>query len=338
MDEVTQELSFVETIQKEIELTAELAKSNPLTTGLITRKLIKQCLLEASTMPTPKQLFKSLIFEGELTILMADTNVGKSIFMVQVANEIAKQGFKVLFLDLEMSDIQFFGRYSDDNKNFHAFSDNVDRATFATDYSLPENKTYDDYFIECLISSITQKPTDVVIVDNMTALSSLDTDSAKNAKPLMDRLNKIKRQYNLTLILLEHTRKTAKGVPISLNDLQGSKMKANFADAVFSIGKSETDEKLRYVKQLKARSTEIEYGLNNVIVYELVKDVSFLHFKHLRYGSEWEHIKNPTEDEREDRILKAKDLKEQGWSNVSIAKELGVSEGAVRKWLNNART
>lgn len=67
-------------------------------------------------MPVPRQLFGSLIFEGEMTIMVADTNVGKSIFAVQISNEIAKEQV-VLYLDLELSDKQFERRYSDNFEN-----------------------------------------------------------------------------------------------------------------------------------------------------------------------------------------------------------------------------
>lgn len=70
----------------------------------------------AHLMPVPRQLFGSLIFEGEMTIMVADTNVGKSIFAVQISNEIAKEQV-VLYLDLELSDKQFERRYSDNFEN-----------------------------------------------------------------------------------------------------------------------------------------------------------------------------------------------------------------------------
>jgi hypothetical protein len=41
----------------------------------------------------------------------------------------------------------------------------------------------------------------------MTKLTTSDTDGSKDAKPLMDALCDLKCKYNLTLILIEHTRK-----------------------------------------------------------------------------------------------------------------------------------
>ena len=85
----------------------------------------------------------------------------------------------------------------------------------------------------------------VVIIDNMTKIISTDTDKANIAKPLMDRLIYLKREHELTLLLLEHTRKTDMFRPISINDLQDSKMKVNFAYSVFSIGRSSQGADIR---------------------------------------------------------------------------------------------
>ena len=149
----------------------------------------------------------------------------------------------------------------------------------------------------------------------------------------MDLLCDLKFEYGLTMLLLEHTRKTDMSRPIHLNDLQGSKMKANFADAAFSIGRSAKDVNLRYVKQLKCRSSEVTYDSDNVPVYEIVQENSFLQFKFLNYDTEYNHLKQPNENDTKNRKSEAIELKKQGLSNCEIARRTGVSEGAVRKWL-----
>ena len=78
---------------------------------------------QAKTRPIPKMLFGEFWFEGELCILFADTNLGKSILAVQVGNSISKgkpildfsfEAIKqpVLYFDFELSDKQFENRYS----------------------------------------------------------------------------------------------------------------------------------------------------------------------------------------------------------------------------------
>ena len=82
---------------------------NSLEAGFFQCRTANDCIINARSQPIPKKLFQSLLFEKELTILVADTGVGKTIFAMQIANEISKTE-KVLYLDLELSDKQFQGR------------------------------------------------------------------------------------------------------------------------------------------------------------------------------------------------------------------------------------
>ena len=103
------------------------------------------------------------------------------------------------------------------------------------------------------------------------------------------------------------------GQPISLNDLQGSKMKANFADAVFMIGRSTRDKNLRYVKQVKCRSAEQEYDANNVLLYEVCKkNGNFLSFEFHNYSKESDHLQLLSDDDTAARKARARELKAGG--------------------------
>lgn len=288
---------------------------------------------DARLLSAPRKLYKntSLIFENELTILFASTGVGKTIKAVQMANEIAKTD-KVLYFDLELSDVQFRNRYSDEFVGDFQFSDNLFVVNFQRGFSLPSGVTYDDYFLESLENLITETGAKIVFVDNMTRLISADTDKAQSAKPLMDRLNELKFNYDLTMVLLEHTRKTNNTQPISVNDLQGSKFKANFADAVFCIGESAKDKNFRYIKQLKVRSAEFEFDAENVAIYEIEKTDGFLHFEFKGYSTEREHLRLITEEDRASVIEKVKEMVDLGYSQRSIADKLKLSLGVVNKY------
>lgn len=301
--------------------------------GLFRIRTANECLNEAKMQPQPRELFETLIFEGEITLLFADTNIGKSIFAVQIGNEIAKTfEEKVLYIDLELSDKQFELRYSENFNNHFIFSDRFYRIDFQRRFSIPDGKTYETFFIESLKSLIKETGAKIIFIDNMTKLVAGDTDKAQTAKPLMDRLTELKFDENLTLILLEHTRKTDESRPISLNDLQGSKMKANFADAAFSIGRSKKDKNLRYVKQLKCRSAEILYDAENVPVFEIVKENSFLKFMFRCFSNEREHLRTPNEIDRDTLIVKVKEMIQTGKPQRVIANELGISIGSVNNY------
>ncbi len=314
--------------------------SNPVTprnendfeVGFFRCRTANQCIEDARNQPVPVDLFHSLWFENELTILFADTGIGKSVFAVQMGDAIS-QSRKVLYIDLEQSDKNFHKRYSQEYKNEYVFNPNFQRVTFKSRYAIPKGITYEEYFILSLVELLKMTGAKVVIIDNMTKLISSDTDKAQNAKPLMDRLTDLKFDYGLSILCLEHTRKTNSSQPISLNDLQGSKMKSNFADAAFTIGRSNKDTKIRYVKQLKARSCEVLYDSENIIVYEFINNTNFIHFRFIEYGSEPDHLKLLDENEKSARVEQILALHSRGLSNRAIAQQLNITEGAIRKCL-----
>ena len=118
-----------------------------------------------------------------------------------------------------------------------------------------------------------------------------------------------------------------------MNDLSGSSMLMNFCDTSFSIGKSNIDKDLRYIKQLKARSTEIKFDSENVATCKIEKSEGFLKFDFIDFNTEWNHLKQETDYDKNTKIKEVMILNKQGVSNVEIAKQYGVTEGAVRKWL-----
>ncbi|RZK26161.1 MAG: AAA family ATPase [Flavobacterium sp.] len=291
-----------------------------------------QVLKDAFLTPDPIELYPPLIIQGELVILFADTGIGKTALIVQIGIHIAKSDYVVLYVDLELSDKQFEKRYRDENGVHFKFPENFFRAGYSSLRKMPE-KDYDKFFIDSLEESIKRTNATVIIIDNMTKVVAGDTDSAKNAIPIMNSLSALKFDKKLTFIILEHNKKVDDWKPISLNDLQGSKMKSNFADSVFTIGRSAKVKGIRYIKQLKVRSAELEYDSENVLICELSKDNGFLGFKEIGKGNEYDLIRTINEEDKSFNTEKILTLKEQGLSNVSIAKELGVTEGAIRKRL-----
>jgi len=305
-------------------------------------KPLNTWMSDASLIPIPKMLFSEFWFEGEVCILFADTNLGKSILAVQIGNSISKgmpiNGFKleaekqkVLYFDFELSEKQLENRYSEEYKNHYKFDENFIRSAVNrdTDIFLSEEMIY-----EALEHEILGVGAKVVIIDNITYISQ-DNEKAKFASKLMKSLKSLNKKYNLSILILAHTPKRNFTNPLSNNDLQGSKMLANFIDSSIAIGKSYLNEDLRYIKQIKSRMTEIQYNTEKICLCKISKgnSKSYLQFEFIEFDNELNHLNTTPNLEREEKILKAKQLKALGKTNIAIGEELGVSEGAIRKWL-----
>jgi hypothetical protein len=138
------------------------------------------------------------------------------------------------------------------------------------------------------------------------------------------------------MLIACHTPKRDESRPISVNDLAGSKILANFADSIFAIGKSSLDPGRRYLKQIKVRSSEKVYGTESVAVFELCKSDSkcFLGFDFIDTQPERKHLKEPSPNENAKRIQQAKDLKAQNRSIRQIANEMEISVSTAHKYVN----
>lgn len=308
------------------------------TKGLFTVKTASRWIEQAKTRPIPKMLFGEFWFEGELCILFADTNLGKSILAVQIGNSISQgepiRGYKlethkqpILYFDFELSDKQFENRYSIKFEQHYSFDINFIRVEINPDAIIPEGQTFEDYLNHSLERSILETGAKVLIIDNLTYLKN-ETEKAKDALPLMKHLKALKCKYGLSILVLAHTPKRDLSKPITRNDLQGSKMLINFCDSSFAIGESSNDKNTRYIKQIKARNTEIIYDTENVCICHIEKPYNFLQFEFLNFGTEREHLKQITESEKSELENNIKELlqAEPGLTAYAIAKRLCKDE------------
>lgn len=334
----------IEDIKTEAELLLKQGNEAKESKGLFTVKTASRWIEQAKTRPIPQMLFSEFWFEGELCILFADTNLGKSILAVQIGNSISKgeqiRGFKletpkqpILYFDFELSDKQFENRYSIKFEQHYNFDNNFIRVEINPDATIPEAQTFEDYLNHSLERSITETGAKVLIIDNLTYLKN-ETEKAKDALPLMKHLKALKNKYGLSILALAHTPKRDLSKPITRNDLQGSKMLINFCDSSFSIGESHSDKNLRYLKQIKQRNTEQIYDAENVCVCQIDKPLNFLLFEFVNFGKEWEHLKQHTEKDKENLNEKVSELKQQGRSLREIGAELGISHQQAKRILD----
>ena len=222
----------------------------------------------AKNCPVQERLFGDLWFENEIAVLFAETNAGKSILAVQIADSISSgipiepfglsaKAQIVVYFDFELSDKQFEARYSIEGKEHYMFDSKLIRVEINPDAEVPCGD-YTQYICEAIEACITEVRAKVAIIDNITYLND-ELEKAKDALPLMKMLKAIKKKHNLSFLILAHTPKRDKSRPLSKNDLQGSKMIINFVDSAFVIGESALGKDMRYIKHLKARNTSRMY-------------------------------------------------------------------------------
>jgi len=290
-------------------------------------------------------LFGEFWHEGELCFLFADTNVGKSILAVQIGDAISRgepvPGFRmrpqpqtVLYFDFELSARQFEQRYTSEANGNYRFSPNFYRVVFNPDATNARKfATYADYVNNALENVLTASGARIIIIDNISCLRT-GTEAAAGAIRLMRNLREIKNKYGLSVLVLAHTPKRNPARPVTRNDLQGSKMLINFADSAFAIGESKTHTGMRYLKQIKQRSTAETYGAANVCLCHIIKPQNFLQFQFTGPGIESTHLLPYTEEQRQNMEARILQLRQQGLSLRQIAAKTGISYSTINRTLN----
>jgi len=112
-------------------------------------------------------------------------------------------------------------------------------------------------------------------------------------------------------------------------------MKANFADSIFSIGRSAIGQDIRYIKQLKNRSDEIIYHSEKVLTARITQQGSFLQFVFMEEQPESAHLRHRDNNDYDELVNSIIELSQTGISQREIARELGVSVATVNRRLKN---
>lgn len=296
--------------------------------GMFTVKTANRTLEDASRRPDPEPLFHELWYEGEVCCLFSDSNLGKSIYAVQMAEEISLSQ-NVLLVDCELSDKQFQLRYTDTvTHTLHPFPESLYRAEI-NPLSLNVNGL-EERILKHIETAMLQLHCQVAIIDNLSYLCT-DSDKGADAGIFMMKLVNLKKRYGWSILVVAHTPKRSLSSPITQNDLAGSKKLYNFFDSVFAIGKSAKDTRLRYVKQLKVRAGEFRYDSDNVMVYEIVKTDGFVHFAFREFASEFDHLRDRSEEQTSTQEQNVKELLDKRKSYREIAGILGISKSLVGK-------
>ena len=325
--------NYISLIHGDLMRATQVQHGMPDSIGVMSIKTANRTILEASLLPTPRALWDSFWYEGELSCLFADSNVGKSILAVQIADRIARTD-NVLYLDFELSEKQFQLRYTNEHGKPYTFPERLYRV------SLDCNSLLEADFEEAIMGGIEQMALQtgckIFIVDNLTYLCCA-MEKGDAAGRLMIQLNNLKKKYGLSVLVLAHTPKRSLDCPITSNDLAGSKRLYNFFDSVFAIGKSAQDGELRYVKQLKVRYGTFSHDADNVIIYEIEKVDAFLQFVFRGYSTEKEHLKKLGDNESSQRDCQILQLSRSGKSVREIASQVNCGKSTVSRIIQRNR-
>ena len=317
----------------------EVVEENPVDT-YFTVRTGSEWMEEAKDIPIRKKLAGDLWFEGENSVLFADTNAGKSILAVQIADSISRgvplspleltaQAQPVVYFDFEMESPQFYARYSIDGQNPYFWSRNFIRVEINEDAVYPKGN-FTQFICDAIESVMLRSGAKVGIIDNITYLGD-ELEKSKAAAPLIKMLKAVKKKHGFSFLILAHTPKRLGTRPITKNDLSGSKQIMNLIDSAFAIGDSRQEVNLHYLKQIKTRNSKVLYDKDNVLLCRIIKDLNFLRFEFLGTAMEIDHLESPDPMPKEKLVEFIKREYPKGRSARSIAGSAGYSHTTVNR-------
>jgi KaiC/GvpD/RAD55 family RecA-like ATPase len=157
---------------------------------------MNDCIETGKSKPPMTRLWDELVQSGENVIIFGDTGKGKTLLGVQLGEAWANgeqvildlpnesEPKQVLLFDFELTDQNIAKRYQN-----YRFSDNLKRVT------LDPKKFDQDWTFEEIREIIMQQGADIVIIDNISALSLRSLSDGDTALKVMRELHRIKLEY-----------------------------------------------------------------------------------------------------------------------------------------------
>lgn len=294
-------------------------------------RTFKQIVEETKSLPPAKRLMGDLIYENEVTILAGDTGVGKSLSAVEIAIHLAKgtsiheifpnesAPLNVVYIDYELTDIQFYKRYHADDYPDNLFR--VDGNPECTGIECGVN-------IKHIKEVINTYNAQVIIIDNLSALINGSGRDPEQALSIMSMFKSLQKELGVTLLVLAHTPKRYENTPLRVEDVAGSKQISNFTDSIWFIAKSTKGKSIRYYKQVKQRNTE---ELDGVYTMEIKSNENGIYFEYLGLSSEKEHLRENSGDQLLTRNEEMKAQLAEGKTRGQVAQAFGVHKSTLSR-------
>lgn len=171
---------------------------------------------------------------GELIIVAGPTSKGKTLLSMNIANNIAKKGGRVLFVTLEMTHEELTSRYMFTNGGW----DTEDFAVVAGNTIFQQNDEMDWQDIDGLMENAKKElDVDLVVIDHLHYFSRDLKNTAEDLGRITQEFKKNAKRYNIPVILISHIKKLQKDEVLSGDSLRGSSLIAQDADIVLMVNR-----------------------------------------------------------------------------------------------------
>ena len=289
-----------------------------------------------------RQLYGPFVLERQLNVLVGQTAAGKSVLMVQVLRGIASEDYdggfpceasplKCCYIDCENDTDDWRDRMNGERLPSNILRKTLDPSIMFEDLALVITREIKRIHRE--------EGVQVFGIDNLKWLLSPSKHELEETWKLLKALNMLRSQLGITIILATHSNKDKVNSEWTIKDISGGSDINRFSQSIWAVGNVEGQSRQRYLKQLKQRSSSVEFDNSNVAVAELIKhDGKALQFVFMPDLNTQERnlvrqmSNEPSKSEQIHELLAEKPK----MTVAEIAKKCKCSETLVRKVKNAA--
>ncbi|MFD1616088.1 AAA family ATPase [Gelatiniphilus marinus] len=186
-----------------------------------------------------------------------------------------------------------------------------------------------------LKKTIKSSEAQVVFIDSITRLNHGSLEKSSDAEKIMLKLRNLSQDLNITLICIHHTPKIGNR-SLTMDCMKGSVVFAQEAD--FIIGLRNTNNKVRYLKNIEFRYKEVDDSVIHQFQFTQNSTIDYQ-----GTGTEWELLEGTdgrrADNHRNSIIKKIKELECKPVSTADLVKilkkEIGLEERQIKEHLRD---
>jgi len=228
-----------------------------------------KAFLEAEFEPV-EAIVENIAYSRNITIIAGQTGAGKSTVALQMALSIASgiplfdffktKQTKVMLIRFEGEDDDCQGVLRKMTPYFEKKTQNMDwfNENILIKVMQDTDEDFVDNWVKIESSLIEYDFSDgVLIIDNMYTSTEVEIQKNEDLKKLLKDISRLKKDYNLTPILIAHPNKGVNlDKDLKIDQIQGGKILTNFVSSIVQMDMSTVSNDFRIMKITKAGRSE----------------------------------------------------------------------------------
>ena len=296
----------------------------------------------------PIPIVDSLLYEKDILGIAGSTNVGQSVFSLQLSTCIAMgvpfmtfnipKPKRVMHVQFELKDEGFARLIKVTSQTLleqcpveaHRFEENC------VFLSSGQRDLFTDKY-DAIEANLRHTAVDVLVIDNLNTSVGVDVSKNEMAMEVLRKLINLKQKYNLSIIMVSHHKKIDVPAPIDISQMLGGSAYTNSLDFICQLANTKRAEGIKVMKITKVRAHSKFHNVPLALKLHNYHDESEkqkLYFDYLRPlpKNEIFWLTDPKES-NEEKVLKAI---ASGGANFSWEQFGTALEQTMRLTSNNA--